>query len=113
MSYLKPAEAAQKPCPVARVQGDADKDGNINPRCRAGACIAWRWRPMDAGDPRFRSALQREIVLLQSAAPADKPLSDHAAHKAATAAIARDAGRYIVRADDDLGYCGLAGRPDV
>ena len=114
MSYIAQDAAKKLPCPIARVRGDADKDGNVKSKCSGAECMFWRWRPLDAADPRFGSAIIREqgqLKMEEKPADGDKPKTDASFHKRAVAKVSANLEGYIIRHDDEQGFCGMAGKP--
>lgn len=112
MTLITPPEARKKTCPLARVQGDVKDDGSVNGNCRAEMCILWRWKDIQTGDHRYQSALTREIGLIGQEHQAEnggKGWSKDRIHKAAIARLSDNIEGFIIRTDDDRGYCGLAG----
>lgn len=107
---LRTAKQAQACiCPIARVSG-AEKP---SAKCVASACILWRWADLLADDPRVQSAVVREVALMRGETKeGEKPLSDDTLRKRAIARIAANKDGYIVRDENDKGWCGLAGRPE-
>ena len=109
MPHTTEADAKTKPCPIARVQGDADADGNVISTCRGSECLFWRWRN-DIHDPFWQSAVKREQLDLKTNNP-----DWHAkkVHDQAVANVNANPAGYI--GDPDFpqrsGYCGLGGKP--
>lgn len=103
--FLKPEEAATLPCPLARTF--AKKEG---PGCMAGGCPVWRWLPLDASDPKFASAITREMALLAKEAGKKTTV---AFHKKAVANVMKDPEAYGVPPTSGRGWCGLGGKPEV
>lgn len=102
-SHLLTPEAAQETwvCPVARTFGDKP-----TVHCRGDVCPLWRWKPLLATDPRFTSAIQREIEMLS----AEKPKVDrNLLHKEAVAKVTNNPRDYMIPTEPEVGYCGLGG----
>ncbi|MBR9823064.1 MAG: hypothetical protein GYB51_18945 [Rhodobacteraceae bacterium] len=106
MTSLHPDEAGKQwKCPLDRTFGSA-KASNY---CQGAACAVWRWMPMAANDPRFMSAVQREIAALQAEEPTK---SKDGLHKKAVARVAADPAAFTFPNETDRGYCGLGGKPE-
>ena len=113
MTLLTPAEARQKACPVARVSGvPEDAKGNVRCECRGPDCVLWRWKPISVTDHRFLSAVARETALIEEErkASTDKPKKSASSEAAERVGFAVD--RYVIRDENDKGWCGLGGRPE-
>ncbi|MBT9385509.1 hypothetical protein KM176_16665 [Pseudooceanicola sp. CBS1P-1] len=103
MTSLHPEDAAKQwRCPLAKTFGAAKVTGF----CAGDACAVWRWMPMSANDPRFVSAVQREIASLQEANPKATKV---ALHKQAVARVMADPNAFTFPNETDRGYCGLGG----
>lgn len=88
-------------CPVARTFGD-----NPIKNCRGDACPVWRWRPLLAADPRFTSAINREIEMLKGEKPNVTPA---VLHKEAVAKVTNNPQDYMIPEGPEVGFCGLGG----
>jgi hypothetical protein len=100
MHSLTPEDAAKTwECPVARTFADPSK------MCRGPKCAAWRFLPLMADDPAFKSAVAREIEEMHKATGKGKA----ALHKAAVARVAADPSLYSIPGHHERGYCGLGG----
>jgi hypothetical protein len=101
---LTPKEAiASWECPVARTMHKPGTNG----MCKGDTCAAWRYLPLLANDPAFKSAVQREIEAMH----ADSGQSKDLLHKAAVARVTADPSAYSVPGHHERGYCGLGSRP--
>ena len=109
MNYLTEAKASEFACPIARVSGHEKPPA----RCQGSKCILWRWQPIMTNDPRWKSAMAREIALLKGEHKGEKPLSDHAANKQAAMNISSDIDAYVFRNENDRGWCGLGHKPET
>lgn len=105
---LTQEEARKQWCPMARTFADAQMNSSGG-KCQAGQCIFWRFR--HPGDARFQSAVAREEALLKE--EMEKSGRKSGWHQEAVARVARNPWRYIIPSDEDRGYCGAAGRPEV
>ena len=100
---LTPEDAAKTwECPNARIRKDPG-----NGMCIADKCAAWRFLPLMANDPAFKSAVQREIEALHQ--KTDK--SKAGLHAQAVARITADPSAYSIPGHHERGYCGLGGKP--
>lgn len=102
--------AADLRCPLARTFGDDDLDAN----CRGAGCAVWRWTPIPASDPRFKTAITAEMNRLHAAHKAENPLSDRKAngfHQQAVANVNADPAAHGAPTGPEKGYCGLGGEP--
>jgi hypothetical protein len=102
-----PAEAAERlRCPLAATFG-----GDLQAKCRGDGCAAWRWLPVMANDPRFESAIKREIACLQKEASdaGKKEPSANLLHQKAVAKINKNPAGYGITSTH--GYCGVGGPP--
>lgn len=99
---LTPDEASKAwQCPMARTFADPMK------MCRGDACAMWRFLPLNADDPAFTSAVQREVDAMHQETGKAKNLL----HKAAVKRVMADPSRYSIPGHHEVGYCGLGGRP--
>lgn len=103
---MTPDQARQTPCPFARTFAQ-----KVGPNCDADACIMWRWVPLMPDDPRFMSAINREMACLAQDDGKGKPSAGY--HKQAVANVMRNPEGYGVPAKREVGYCGLAGKPEA
>lgn len=100
---LTPEDARAKwLCPLARTFGEAKVEAN----CRGDDCPVWRWRPLMAVDPRFTSAINREIEFLAGEKPNVKR---ELLHKEAVAKVHNNPRDYMIPEGPEVGYCGLGG----
>lgn len=110
MTFITPKQARKDhPCPFARTFHEK-KGGN----CDADKCIAWRWRPLAANDPRVLSAYTRvatEMMDDERKKTPDTKKTIASFHKASVAKVAAANEDFIFMTDDDRGFCGLAGKP--
>ena len=98
-----PEEAADMPCPLGRTFSTPIA------KCMADKCPLWRWRPNLATDPRFTSAIQREISRLKGEKPdVDRDLL----HQEAVSIVSADPAAYSIPEAPERGFCGLGGRVD-
>lgn len=104
MTSLTPADAQKTLlCPLARTFGAKTATAH----CRGEACACWRWIPMTSRDPRFLSAVQREIALMKEERPNAKP---ELFHKEAVKKVQQDPDAYTFPdPEQDRGYCGVGG----
>jgi len=102
MTSVLATDAGTMLCPLAKTFGKADTG-----KCRGPACACWRWMPMSARDPRYVSAVQREVALLK----VDRPTSNAAVlHKEAVKKVQQDPNAYTFPDEKkDRGYCGVGG----
>ena len=108
MTLLTPAEARQKACPFFREAG-VPKGKPAYP-CLVSDCHIWRWKAISANDPRFLSAVTREASTIQAEADAKGKIVN--ATKIAAERVGFNVDDYIIRTDEDKGWCGLGGRPE-
>lgn len=112
MTYRTTKEAASMLCPIARISARPSKNPDEVPtHCCAEACMFWRWRGLDANDHRFKSAVARETILIEGTRSPDRKYKRSATSEAVQK-VGYAADRDIIRDDNDLGWCGLAGRPE-
>lgn len=90
-------------CPVARVMAKPGSGG----MCKGDTCAAWRFLPLMADDPSFKSAVQREIEALHAETGKAKAV----VHNAAVARVAADPSAYSIPGHHERGYCGMGGKP--
>tara|TARA_R110000868_G_scaffold237132_9_gene491647 strand:+ start:46404 stop:46748 length:345 start_codon:yes stop_codon:yes gene_type:complete len=107
MTSLHPTEAAKQwKCPLSRTFGVP----KASVGCIGADCAVWRWMPMSAEDPRFTSAVAREIAFLQTENP---KTSAALLHKQAVAKVMADPNAYTFPNESDRGFCGLGGKPEA
>lgn len=107
--FITPDEASTDYfCPLARTFAKKDR-----PFCMGSDCILWRWRPLSADDPRFQSAIKREMACLaQDAEKEDgKKRQSMAFHKQAVANVMANPEGHGAPAKPEKGYCGLGAEP--
>ncbi|MGC0225179.1 hypothetical protein [Pseudooceanicola nitratireducens] len=107
MTAIYPSDAKKNLCPVSRVFGVEPVAG-----CRGPECAAWRWLPLMSNDPRFVSAVQREIAaLMASRKDGGKDAKDpNIYHKTAVERVTKDPYAYTFPdPEKDRGYCGFGG----
>jgi hypothetical protein len=113
MTLLTPTEATKRLCPIARISARQGKTPDDVPAtCCGPQCTLWRWKAITTNDHRFLSAVAREAALIEEErqGKTDKPKKSATSEAAERVGFAVD--RYIVRTDDDKGWCGLGGRPE-
>jgi len=108
LTYRTEAESRSMPCPIARIQGDADSSGNIRANCRGSDCMFWRWRNW-SDDPAWHQAVKDRQAEIRAENP-DWP--NIKIHKRAVADV-EDRKKEVIEAagDQRQGYCGMAGKP--
>lgn len=99
MTYATPTHAKESwACPVARTFATPQV------LCRGDACPAWRWKQIVVTDPRFKDAFDRAASDLglgkTHVGRITKHLFDH-----------RD--EYGLPTRPEVGWCGLAGKPEA
>jgi hypothetical protein len=111
MTLLTATEATKRLCPIARISARQGKSPDDVPAtCCGSECVLWRWVPMSASDHRFKSAVQREIAMMQ--AEGAKGLAS-VLHGEAVKRIAAKPDAYTFPDPAvDKGWCGLGGRPE-
>lgn len=103
MTYATPDDARKSwLCPLAATFAKPQS------KCRGDDCPAWRWRPLLSTDPRFTSAIEREILLLSGE---KKNVNKNLLHKEAVAKVMADPRKYMIPTEPEVGYCGLGGIP--
>lgn len=109
MTALYAKDADQKLCPHARAFGLPPE--KLQAGCRGPDCAMWRWLPMMADDPRFMSAVQREIAALMASRKGEKkPTDPNVYHKTAVERVTKDPYAYTFPdPEKDRGYCGMGG----
>jgi hypothetical protein len=104
MSFLTPDQASKLKCPFARTF-----DAKVGAHCEGGKCIAWRWLPIQASDPRFVKAVKDEMKSIAEAKGSHNSVSFH---KQAVKNVTDDPKAHGVPDAPEQGWCGLAGRPE-
>lgn len=92
-AFITPDEAKKKLCPTCAVG-----DGEL---CVAGACMAWRWLPIQANDPRVVAAIKA----------AQEALGGAGKHKEAVASVMASPETHGIPTAPEKGWCGLGGKP--
>ena len=82
-------------CHATLANPDADRSGP----CSGPHCMAWRWLPL--------------IVTPEWAVAVKKVIESCKSHNAATQMVKNDPAKYGLPTEPTLGYCGLAGKPEV
>lgn len=116
MQYVKenlrsPAEGPEcarlKICPYTMNGEKATEEDWAGSRCAADKCMAWRWMPLLATDPKYIAALKEcESIDIQENGKLRKMRAGEAA-----AYVNENRKKFGLPEKPFEGYCGLAGNP--